>query len=122
MREVQYPLIRDQKISGWAFGTSLIIAQEYISGCLPYVCDILRRIKIGRYENGRTTRHDFASKEECQAFVASLTEKDKSGDVNAEAEARAEHAAASLLAELSIDSSRCAQSKKKGKKKGKEMS
>ena len=71
------------------------------------------------YKNGRTTRHEFASKEEGQAFVASLTEGDKSGDVDAEAEARAERAAASLLAELSIDSSECVKSKKKGKKKGK---
>ena len=71
------------------------------------------------FENGRTTRRDFASKEECQAFVASLTKGDKSGDVDAEAEARAEQAAASLLAELSIDSFECAKSKKKGKKKGK---
>ena len=47
------------------------------------------------YENGRTTRRDFASKEECQAFVASLS--------GAAAEARAEEAAEALLAELSID-------------------
>ena len=39
------------------------------------------------YKNGRTTRHDFASREECQAFVASLTEGEKSGDVDSEAEA-----------------------------------
>jgi len=52
------------------------------------------------YKNGRATRREFASKEECQAFVASLTEGDKSGDGdnNAEALARAEEAAASLLA------------------------
>jgi hypothetical protein len=63
------------------------------------------------YENGRTTRHDFASKEECQAFVASMAEDKKSGDEDTEAEelaeavARAEQAAASLLAELELDSS-----------------
>ena len=59
------------------------------------------------YENGRTTRRDFASTEECQAFVASLTEGGniKSGDENAEAVARAEEAADSLLAQLKIDSS-----------------
>ena len=58
---------------------------------------------------------EFVSKEECQSFVASLT--------NAVAEARAEQAAASLLSELEIDSS--ASSKKgkhrKGKKKGAEV-
>jgi hypothetical protein len=72
------------------------------------------------YENGRTTRIDFASKEECQAFVASLTEEEKSGEVDAgddaEAEARAEEAAASLLAELDLGSSE--KGKKRGKKKG----
>ena len=56
------------------------------------------------YKNGSTTRHDFASKEEYQAFVGSLTEEEKSGEVGAdectaEAEARAEEAAAPLLAE-----------------------
>lgn len=56
------------------------------------------------YNNGRTTHHDFASKEECQAFIASLAE-DKSGEVDAATEARAEQAAASLLAELELDSS-----------------
>ena len=81
------------------------------------------------YKNGRTTRHEFASKEECQAFAASLTEGvkpglaevDKSEDVDAEAVARAEQAAESLLAELNIDSSADsdARSKRKGKKKGK---
>ena len=70
------------------------------------------------YKNGWTTRHDFASKEECQAFVASLTEGNKSGDADdAVAEARAEQAAQSLLAELDIDSSAKAKSKKKRKKK-----
>ena len=81
------------------------------------------------YENGRATRHDFASREECQAFIASLTEEEKSGEVGAdectaEAEARAEQAAADLLAELDIDASADSEreskrGKKKGKKKGK---
>lgn len=72
------------------------------------------------YKNGRTTRHEFASKEECQAFIASLLKEEKmSGDEDAEAEAQADQAAESLLAELSIDSSECVKSKKKGKKKGK---
>ena len=78
------------------------------------------------YKNGRYNRHEFASKEECQAFISSsLTEGDQSGDEDGDvdAEARAEQAAASLLAELSIDSSGDARSKKKckqkkGKKKG----
>ena len=65
------------------------------------------------YENGRSARHDFASKEECQAFQASLAEED------AAAEARAEEAAASLLAELNIESSGGGRSKHKGKRKGK---
>ena len=72
------------------------------------------------YANGKTSRQEFASKEECQAFVASLTKGDKSGDVDdaAEAEARAEQAAASLLAELEIDSSADSDKRsKKGKKK-----
>ena len=73
------------------------------------------------FENGRFTRHEFASKEECQAFVASLTEGGESGDGNdADAEAHAEQAAASLLAELDLDSSAAAKGKiKKGKKNGK---
>jgi ankyrin repeat protein len=73
------------------------------------------------YKNGSTTRHEFASKEECQAFIVSLTELGNSGDVDndAEAEARAEQAAASLLAELEIDSSANPDKKgKKGKRKG----
>ena len=73
------------------------------------------------YKNGRTTRHEFVSKEECQAFIVSLTELGNSGDVDndAEAEARAEQAAASLLAELEIDSSANPDKKgKKGKRKG----
>ena len=49
------------------------------------------------FKNGRTTRHEFTSKEECQAFVSSLT--------NVAADARAEQAAASLLAELNLDAS-----------------
>ena len=69
------------------------------------------------YKNGRYTRHDFASKEECQTFVASMAEDKKSGDEDAEAESRAKQAAASLLAELDIESS--ADAKTKGKKKSK---
>ena len=74
------------------------------------------------YKNGRTTRHDFASNEECQAFIGSLAEGDKSRD--ADAEARAEEAAASLLAELNLDSSatdsgrRIKTGKKMGRNKG----
>ena len=68
------------------------------------------------YKNGKTTRHDFASKEECQAFVASLTEGEKLEGGDAEAEARAEEAAASLLAELDLDSS--ADSDRRTKKGG----
>ena len=77
------------------------------------------------YKNGRSTRHEFSSKEECQAFVASLTEGEKSEGCDAEAEARAEEAAASLLAELDLDLSvdsenkRSKKGKEKGKKKGK---
>ena len=56
------------------------------------------------YKNGKTKRHEFASNEECEAFVASLTKGDKTEDVDAEAEAQAEQAAASLLAELDMDS------------------
>ena len=69
------------------------------------------------YKNGRATRHEFTSREECRAFVASLTERDKSGDVDAEA--RAEEAAASLLSELDIESSSDSGSNKKGKRRGK---
>ena len=57
------------------------------------------------FKNGRFSRHDFASKEECQAFVASLTDEEKSGDGDAAGEARAEQAAEALLAELTLDSS-----------------
>ena len=76
---------------------------------------------ISYNKNGRTTRHDFPSKEECQAFVSSLTEGDKmEGGGDIEAEARAEQAAASLLADLEIDSSADSdRSSKKGKTKGK---
>ena len=72
------------------------------------------------YENGRSSRHDFALREECQAFVASLTQGDKSGDGDGDAEAvaRADEAAESLLAELSIESSAVDRKSKKGKKKG----
>ena len=64
------------------------------------------------YKNGTYRRHEFASRKECQAFIASWTEEYNSRD--AEAEARAEQAAQSLLAELEIDSS--GDSKKKSKK------
>ena len=74
------------------------------------------------YKKGRTTRHEFASKNECQAFVASLAKggDNKSGDEDAAAEAQAEQAAASLLAELDIESPADAKTrdKKKSKKKG----
>jgi len=81
------------------------------------------------YKNGRTTRHDFASKEDCQSFIASLADEEAKAEVRAEqaeAKARAEHAAAeeaaaSLLAEVEIDSSSDSDNRtsKKGKKKGK---
>jgi hypothetical protein len=64
------------------------------------------------YKNGSTARHDFASTEECQAFVASLTDEEKSGDGYAVGEARAEQAAEALLAELTMDSSGGAKSEK----------
>ena len=70
------------------------------------------------YKNGSFTRHEFGSKEECQAFVASLDEGgNTSGD--GDAEARAEQAAQALLAELDIDSSAASdkRSSKNGKKK-----
>ena len=69
------------------------------------------------YKNGSTARHEFASKEECQAFLSSLDEGEKSGDGD-DAAVDAEEAAASLLAELSIESS--ADSNMKSKKKGKQ--
>ena len=76
------------------------------------------------YKNGTTTRHEFTSKEECQAFISSLTEGNHSGDGDGDAEARAEKAAASLLAELNFESSadsdnrKSKRGKKKGRKKG----
>ena len=72
------------------------------------------------YENGRTARHEFATKEECQAFLSSLDEGEKSGDGD-HAAVDAEEAAESLLAELEIDSSTDSdrRNKKKGKQKGK---
>ena len=45
----------------------------------------------------------FASKEEYQAFKASLTEWDKPDAIDAEAEARAEQTAASLPAYLDLE-------------------
>ena len=72
------------------------------------------------YKNGRTKRHDFSSKEECQAFIAPLTQREKSGDADAEAVARAEQAAESLFAELNLEPlQQIQEGKKKGKKKGK---
>jgi ankyrin repeat protein len=70
------------------------------------------------HKNGRTTRQEFASKEECQAFVASLTDGGRlgDGDNDAEAEARAEQAAESLLAELDIESSAKTSDNTKSKK------
>ena len=93
------------------------------------------------YENGSTTRHEFTSREKCQAFVASLTNGDAEAEAQAkkieaearaeqveaeaqaeqvEAEARAEEAAASLLAELDLGSSATDSDRKSkgGKKKG----
>ncbi|KAL9187527.1 hypothetical protein ACHAXT_001630 [Thalassiosira profunda] len=70
------------------------------------------------YKNGRNERRDFASKEECQAFRASLAKRD------GEAVARSEQAAASLLADLNLEDSPAGSEKKgkarkkKGKKKG----
>ena len=57
------------------------------------------------FKNGRTTRHDFDSSEDCQAFVAALNKDEKQPAVTEEAEARAEQAAAELLAELGLDES-----------------
>ena len=55
------------------------------------------------FKNGRTTRHDFDSSADCQAFVAALNGDEKRPAVTEEAEARAEQAAAELLAELDLD-------------------
>merc|ERR1719356_1681504 len=56
------------------------------------------------FKKGRTIRHEFASKEECRAFLASFDGENNIPSVfNAEAEARAEQAAADLLAELDIE-------------------
>lgn len=55
-------------------------------------------------KHGRTVRRDFASKEDCQAFLASFDgENNRPATVDAEAEARADQAAAALLAELDIE-------------------
>ena len=75
-----------------------------------------------RRRGGRTpddTCHDFAFNEECQAFLASLTDEEKSGDGEAVGEARAEQAAEALLAELTIDSSGGAKSEMKCVQEGK---
>ena len=77
------------------------------------------------FKNGRTTRHDFDSSEECQAFVAALSRDVTQPVVTKEAEARAEQAAAELLAELGLDDppknvpTGCDQVKKSRKKKKK---
>ena len=56
------------------------------------------------FKNGRTTRHDFDSNEDCEAFVA-LSRDETPPAVTEESEARAEQAAAELLAELGLDDS-----------------
>ena len=78
------------------------------------------------FKNGRTTRHDFDPSEDCQAFVAALSEDETQPAVTKEAEARAEQAAAAeLLAELGLDDppknvpTGCDQVKKSRKKKKK---
>jgi len=55
------------------------------------------------FKDGRTIRHDFDSKEECQVFIARLRNGGNESTVTAEDEARAEKAAADLLAELGLD-------------------
>merc|ERR1712130_188214 len=56
------------------------------------------------FKNGKTIRHEFASKEECRAFLTSLDGlNSRPSAVNAEEEARAEQAAVDLLAELGIE-------------------
>ena len=80
------------------------------------------------FKNGRTIRHDFDSSEDCQAFVAAMSDGETRPAVTEEAEARAEQAAAELLAELGLDDSpnnvptsstgQVKDSKKKRKKKG----
>merc|ERR1719491_263620 len=82
------------------------------------------------FKNGRTVRHDFASKDDCQAFLTSFDgENSMPAVVDAEAEARANQAAADLLAELGFaeeddvtvkgNKSKTGKSSTKGKNKGK---
>lgn len=76
------------------------------------------------FKGGRTIRHEFDSKEECQAFIASLRNGEDESTVTAEDEARAEKAATDLLAELGLDDvcveqpsgQRASKTKKKGKR------
>ena len=76
------------------------------------------------FTNGRTTRHDFDSNEDCRAFVVALEKGETQPVVTEEAEAQAEQAAAELLAELGLDDSSnnvatsCDKAKKTKKKKG----
>ena len=78
------------------------------------------------FDKGRLKRHNFASREYCQAFVASLTSARDEG-LRAKAETRANEAAAALLSELSLEdstldtakSSKGSKKKKKKKKGGK---
>ena len=75
------------------------------------------------FKNGRTIRHDFASSEDCRAFVANLKRDQTQPAVTEEAEAAAERAAAELLAELGLEdvpneSPNDRKSKKPKKKKG----
>ena len=75
------------------------------------------------FKHGRMTRREFDSNEECQAFVASITE---SVEVDDAACAKADQAAAELLSELGLDgdeleikgktSTKSGKKKKKGKK------
>jgi len=96
--------------------------------CSPW--NIKRRDRVpgdcGRYvtyRNGKTVRHKFGSREECQYFIKSLAEvkgdDEPSAEVAAAAEARAEQAAEALLAELSVEGTGVDDSSKKGKKKKK---
>ena len=52
------------------------------------------------FKKGKTTRRDFRSNEECQAFVASNAGV---GDIDENAEAKAEQAALDLLAEFGLE-------------------
>merc|ERR1711862_765855 len=53
------------------------------------------------FKNGRTIRHDFATQEECRAFLASFKGENQSPPVvDVGGEARADQAAAELLSEM----------------------